>query len=122
MAVARETALPAHGRTDSDIVENWKTTQLTLILREADQPERTVEVPCASVAWQSPSDVPPSRDDGTAPGYLLASGVDIAPLSDFSWTPTHVRFQAEGYMEAREFAISGFEADPGARTLKLPIP
>lgn len=105
------------------IMENWKTNEITLIARDrAGQAERQATVPCVSVQWQPPSDIPPSRDNGTAPGYLVAHGVDAAPLADFSWAPTHVRFQAEGYMEAREFAVTGFEADPDAHTLKLPIP
>jgi hypothetical protein len=103
-------------------MEHWKTSEITLIARDPGQAERRAEIACESVEWQSPSDIPPSRDDGTAPGYLLVSGVDAAPLADFSWAPTHVRFHAQGYMEAREFAVTGFEADPGARTLKLPIP
>lgn len=104
-------------------MEHWKTKEITLIARDhAGQAERQATVACESVAWQSPSDIPPSRDNGTAPGYLFAQGVDVAPLADFSWAPTHVRFHAEGYMEAREFAVTGFEADPDAHTLKLPIP
>lgn len=104
-------------------MEHWKTNEITLITRDhAGQPERHAAISCESVDWQSPSDIPPSRDDGTAPGYLLAHGVDLAALADVSWTPTHVRFTAQGYMEAREFAVTGFEADSEARTLKLPIP
>ncbi|CAM3499241.1 hypothetical protein BOSP111201_08860 [Bordetella sputigena] len=104
-------------------MEHWNTRAITFITRAyPGQPERHADVPCESVSWQSPSDIPPSRDDGTAPGYLLVSGVDVASLADFSWVPTHVRFHADGFMESREFAVTGFEADPDTRTLKLPIP
>ncbi|ARP80918.1 hypothetical protein CAL12_08740 [Bordetella genomosp. 8] len=104
-------------------MEKWNTRAITFISRtNPGQPERHADVPCVSVSWQSPSDIPPSRDDGTAPGCLLISGADVAALADFSWVPTHVRFHADGFMEAREFAITGFEADPDTHILKLPIP
>lgn len=121
-AVAAGMHCPLAGRPVRHAMELFKTNEITLIARDPGQAERRVDIPCESVAWQPPSDIPSSRDDGTTPGYLLVSGVDPAPLADFSWAPTHVRFQAQGYLEAREFAVTGFEADPGARTLKLPIP
>jgi hypothetical protein len=33
-----------------------------------------------------------------------------------------VRFDAKGFLDTREFAVAGWEADPDARTLKLRIP
>ncbi|ARP87272.1 hypothetical protein [Bordetella genomosp. 9] len=103
-------------------MENWKVTQIELVQREIGQPDRQAALACESVSWQPPSDIPPSRDDGTESGYLIVRGIDVPRLADISWVPTHVRFNAEGYMEAREFAVTGWEADPGSRTLKLPIP
>jgi hypothetical protein len=103
-------------------VEHWKSTEIILVCHQAGRPEQRVAVPCESVSWQPPSDMPPSRDIGTEPGYLLVRGVDAAPLADISWAPTHVRFSVEGYVEAREFVVTGWEADPDARTLKLSIP
>jgi hypothetical protein len=104
-------------------VEHWKTDEIVLISRgQPGRPERRAAVPCVSVSWQPASDIPPSRDNGTEPGYLLAQGVDVARLADISWEPTQVRFDAKGFLDTREFAVTGWEADPDARTLKLRIP
>jgi hypothetical protein len=103
-------------------VEHWKTKQITLIAQEIGQAEHRAEVPCESVSWQPPGDIPPARGNRAEPGYLLVKGIEAARLADITWTPTHVRFSAEGYFEMREFAVTGWEADPDARTLKLPIP
>jgi hypothetical protein len=103
-------------------MENWKVEEITLICREPGQPERQATLACESVLWSPPSDVPPARDQSTEAGYLLARGIDAKQLADISWAPTQVRFNARGYMEAREFRVSGWEADPDAGTLKLPIP
>jgi hypothetical protein len=103
-------------------MENWEVSEITLICRQAGHADQQATVACESVSWQPPADVPPAVGNNSEPGYLLARGIDVPRLADISWVPSLVRFNAKGYMEAREFRVTGWEADPGTRTLKLAIP
>lgn len=103
-------------------METWNVREITLIARLPGRPDLQAALPCTRVSWQPASDMPPPHAKPSDAGYVLACGVAMKPLADVEWVPTHVSFHAEGYMESREFQVTGWDADPQSRTVKFAIP
>ena len=103
-------------------METWNVKEITLIQRGIGHPAREARLPCATVSWHPPSDIPSAAPTSEDPGFLLASGIPVERLADIDWVPTDVRFNAEGYMEAREFQVRGWDADSRSGTVKFTIP
>ena len=102
-------------------METWKVTEITLIQRGVNTVEEA-RLPCATVSWHPPADNPGAPPTSEDQGYLLAHGIPVNELADVGWTPTDVRFNAQGYMEAREFQVRGWEADSRSGVVKFVIP
>jgi hypothetical protein len=103
-------------------MENWKVTEITLLARSAELSDQAATLPCAMVSLQSSSDIPAAQENAAEQGYLLAYGVPVGQLADVAWTPTHLRFVAMGYLEPREFRVTGWDADPQAGTVRFAVP
>lgn len=94
--------------------DRWTPTELKLSARYFNAPADQISVGCKTVALYDPhieshvdASGSPQYERIVAPGYVLATGVDMSPLRSITWVPQHLEFHDPETGAPQQFFLTG---------------